>query len=472
MIFTPRPYQDLIVNAGLDCRRLNIFASVGMGKTTASYLLFDKLRLFGEARRAVVFAPKRVALSSWPGEVHKWHESFGHLRVATAIGTPQQRLAAVQSDPDILTINYENIPWLIEVLGDQWPYDTVFADESTALSSHRVSLQTSKLGAEYLRGQGGKRAALLAKTAITRVHNWYNLTGSFATRGLHNAWGQQFFIDQGKRLGRSFSAFEQRWFRHSIPGNLQSPLEPMPWAEEQIREALRDCSITVDARDWFPLEDVIERQVMVELPKKAREAYDEMSRELYTDLLANDVEALNGAGKANKCRQIASGTVFYGEHGEWQAVHDEKLDALKSIVQEANGENILVSYQFVPERERILKAFSKARFLDKNPQTISDWNAGKIPILVLHPASAGHGLNLQDGGRILVDFTTGWDAEQDEQVIGRIGPTRQAQSGYKRSVFRYRIVARNTIEEQVIQRLRTRVSVQEALMQAMKRLAL
>lgn len=471
MRYSPRPYQDLIANAGLDCRRLNIFASVGVGKTSASYLLFDKLRMFGEAKRAVVFAPKRVALSAWTAERDKWFETFGHLKVVAAIGTPAQRLAALHSGADITTINYENIPWLIETLGDQWPFDTVFADESTRLASHRVSLQTSKLGNEFMKGQGGKRANLLAKTAITRVRNWYNLTGSPAAGGLHNLWGQQFFLDQGKRLGRSFTSFEQRWFKHSIPGDIHSALEAMPWAEQQIRDAIADCSITIDARDWFPIEDVVERHVEVDLPPKARAAYKEMAQELYTDLLANDVEALNGAGKANKCRQIASGQVYF-EDGKWQEVHDEKLEALRSIVSETNGENLLVAYQFVPEKERILKAFPKARFLDQNPRTIDEWNAGKIPMLVCHPASAGHGLSLQDGGRILVDFSTGWNLEEDEQVIGRIGPTRQLQSGYNRSVFRYRIVAHNTIEDMaIIPRLKTKASVQESLLNALKRLA-
>lgn len=474
MHFVPRPYQDIIANAGLETRRLNVFASVGVGKTGASYMLFDKLRMLGLAKRALVLGPKRVALSAWPAERSKWIDTFGHLKVAVAIGTPEERMRALLSDCDLMTMNYENIEWLIDACGGRLPFDTVFADESRKLAGHRISLQTSKLGNEFMRGQGSKRAGALAKLAFGgEVTNWFNLTGTPTPNGLQDLWGQMFFIDRGKRLGHSFTAFEQRWFRSiKTQDGVTIGMEPHPWAEQQIKDAIKDVCITIDARDWFPIEEPIERHLLVDLPPKARKAYREMEREMFTDLLEHDVEALNGGGKANKCRQIASGSVFYDKEGQWQHVHDEKLEALRSLVSETMGENLLVAYQFTPERDAILKAFPKARFLDANPQTLVDWNAGKIPMLVCHPASAGHGLSLQDGGRTLVDYSTGWDLELDEQVLGRIGPTRQLQSGYKRSVFRYRIVAKDTIEDRVvIPRLKTKASVQDSLLAAMKRLA-
>ena len=471
MIYTPRQYQRLIENFALNRRRGNIFASPGMGKTSAAYSIFDAKRMMGEASRALVLAPKRVALSAWPRERDKWAESFGHLKVAAAIGTPDQRLAALRSTPDILSINYENVEWLIDQYGDEWPFDTVFADESTRLKGLRVSLQVSKNGKEFINGQGSSRAKALAEVAHKRVRNWYNMTGSPAPNGVVDVWGQQWFVDGGRRLGSSFTAFSQRWFR-SVPGaDGYSQIEPLPNAQREIEQLLAESSIVVEAKDWFPLEDVIEREIFIDLPPKARKIYNDMEKKLFAEVEQHEVEVFSQGSKAQKCLQIASGTLIHDtDTRAWVKVHDEKLDALQSIVEETNGEPLLVAYQHKSDLERILKAFPKARYLDTNPKTEDDWNACKIPFLVCHPASAGHGLSLQHGGRILVDYASGFNLENDEQVIERLGPTRQYQSGYKRSVFRYRIVARDTIEEHsVLPRLRFKMSVQDALKNAMKK---
>lgn len=469
-IFTPRPYQQLIRSFALDHQRCNVFASPGLGKTSASYDIFESLRLVGQAKRALVLAPKRVAQSAWPEERTKWSESFGHLRVAAAIGTPDQRLAALRSDPDILTINYDNIDWLTEQYGDAWPFDTVFADESTRLKGLRVSLQTSKTGKEFINGQGSSRAKALSKIAHTKVRNWYNLTGSPAPNGVQDVWGQQWFIDGGRRLGNSFTAFTHRWFRAVPGGDGYSQIEPLAHAQGEIERLLAETSITVDARDWFPIEEVIERNVYIDLPAAARKHYREMERELFTEVEQHEVEVFNAGSKAQKCLQIANGTLIHDTDSRaWVKVHDEKLEALKSIKEETNGENLLVAYQYKADLERILKAFPKARHLDANPRTLTEWNDCKIGMLVCHPASAGHGLSLQHGGRILVDYSSGYNLEFDEQVIERLGPTRQLQSGYNRSVFRYRIVARDTVEEHsVLPRLKLKMSVQDSLKNAMK----
>lgn len=482
--FVPRPYQRLIENFALNNPRANIFASPGMGKTGAGYSIFDGLRMMGEANRALVLAPKRVALSAWPREQQKWAESFGHLKVAAAIGTPDQRLAALRSKPDMLFINYDNIDWLVEQYKDQWPFDTVFADESTRLKGLRVSIQHGKRkdgseGKEHIRGQGSSRAKALAEFAHRKVRHWYNMTGSPAPNGIVDLWGQQWFIDGGYRLGNSFTAFTNRWFRALPGGDGYSQIEPLPYAQKEIEALMAQCSITVDAKDWFPLEDVIERNVYVDLPPKARKIYRDMEKELFAEIEALErsgrgerveVEAFDAGSRMNKCLQIAHGAVFHDtETKAWVEVHDEKIEALRSLVEETNGESLLVTYQYKPDLQRILKAFPKARFLDTNPKTEDDWNQGKIRMLVCHPASAGHGLSLQDGGRILVDFASGWNLEFDEQVIERIGPTRQYQSGHKRSVFRYRIVARDTVEEHsVLPRLKKKMSVQDSLKNAMK----
>jgi len=468
--FHPRPYQRLIEGFALNHERCNVFASPGMGKTSAAFSVFDTLRMLGEAKRALVLAPKRVAQSAWPEERVKWAESFGHLKVAAAIGTPAQRLAALQSKPDILTINYDNIEWLMEQYGEEWPFDMVIADESTRLKGLRISIQTSKTGKQFIAGQGASRAKALAKVAHSKVRRWVNLTGSPAPNGVVDVWGQQWFVDAGARLGSSFSAFSNRWFRAVPGGDGYSQIEPLPYAQREIEALLAQTSITVEAKDWFPLEDVIERNVYVDLSGKALDAYKDMEKKLFVELDDGiEVEAFNAGSKAQKCLQIASGTLIHDDQRNWAEVHNEKIEALKSLVEETNGENLLVAYQFRADLARILKAFPKARALDANPRTLTEWNEGKIRMLVCHPASAGHGLSLQHGGRILVDFSSGFNLEYDEQVIERLGPTRQMQSGYNRSVFRYRIVARDTIEHlSVLPRLKHKMSVQDSIKAAMK----
>lgn len=470
MNFTPREYQKLIVDFVLRNLRCNVWASMGTGKTGATLCAFDTMRMFGEAKHALVIAPKRVARSTWPNEVVKW-DDFKHLRIAACVGTPAQRIAALRSKPDVLTINYDNLEWLVSILGDAWYFDTVFADEATRLKGLRISVQTSKLGNEFTRGQGSVRAKALAKVAHTKVRRWVNLTGSPAPNGLQDVWGQMWFVDAGKRLGNSFTAFEQRYFTNVQNGDGYSMLVPMKSSDALIKKQIADVCITVDAKDWFDIKAPIERHIKIDLPPKARQAYIDMERELFAELESgSEVEAFNAGSRAQKCLQIANGSVYTDtETRTWETLHDEKLDALRSIVEETNGEPILCRYTHIPDRERILKAFPRARFLDDKPSTEDEWNQGRIPMLVCHAASAGHGLNLQHGGRILVDYSTDYNLEQDEQIIERVGPTRQIQSGYDRAVYRYRIIAADTIEEHsCLPRIKTKASVQDSLKDAMK----
>lgn len=478
MKFNPRLYQHLIRDFALDNPRCNVFAGMGLGKSGASIDTFETLRMFGEAKHLLVLGPKRVAKNTWPREVEKWKGSFGHLSVATMVGTEAERLAGARAKADITTIHYDMLPWLVEKAGSQWYWDMVVADESTRLKGLRVSLQHGRKkdgsqGKEHLRGQGSSRAAALAQVAHKYVRRWVNLTGSPAPNGIVDLWGQMWFIDGGRRLGNSFTAYSDRFFR-SVPGSEgYSRIEPMPFSQKIIEDLIRDCCITVDAKDWFDIKAPIERTVTIQLPPAARRQYDQMQKELFTQVLANgvnqEVEAFNAGSKSNKCLQIASGNVYYDDKGAWASVHDEKIEALRSIVEETNGEPLLVRYCYRPELERIMKAFPKAKFFDDKRATEDAWNRGEYPMLVTHAASAGHGSNLQDGGRILVDYSSGWNLEEDEQIIERIGPTRQLQSGHDRAVFRYRIVAEGTIEETaVLPRIKQKMSIQDALKNAMK----
>lgn len=477
-VFIPRPYQHLLKNFALDLPRCNLFSSPGTGKTGATYELVASLMLFNDIKRTLVLAPKRVAVSTWPQERGKWMESFGHLSVAAAVGTVDERLAALRSTPDILCINYEQIHWLIEQYGgDTWPFDMVVADESTRLKGLRISIQHGRrkdgtLGKEFIAGQGGARAKALGHVAHKYVRRWVNLTGSPAPNGLIDTWGQQWFVDGGKALGHTFDAFSKRWF-HPAWGSTkeQQRLEILPFADKAIHEAMAPTSMTIDARDWFDIDEPIERHIFVDLPPRARKHYNEMQKELFTWIEEHPVEAFNAGTKSQKCLQIASGAVIVDDKRTVEVVHDEKLEALRSIVEETGGTPLLVAYQWRADLARILKAFPKARSLEKNSQqTEQDFRDGKIPMLVVHPKSAGHGLDLQHSCWTMVDYSSGWNLEEDEQVIERIGPTRQAQLGRKVAVFRYRIIARDTIEQTaVLPALKNKTTAQDALKLAMKK---
>lgn len=467
MIFSPRPYQKLMGDFALEHPRCNLWAGMGMGKTSESIAIFDALRLFGEAKRCIVFAPKRVALGTWLAEIDKWRETFGHLKIAAAIGTQEQRIAALKSGADIITINYDNIEWLIDTVGELWPWDMVIADEATRLKGLRIALLTSSKGNEFTRGQGSVRAKALAKVAHTKVRRWINLTGSPAPNGIVDLWGQNYFIDPSA-LGSSFTAFKDRWFRTRPDNRGGMTVEPLPFAKKQIEERLRPFTLTIDPKDWFDVKEIIERPVYVDLPAKARRIYDEVQDQLFSEIEKGTfVEAFDATGTLNKCLQIGNGFAFT-EKGVWSHIHDEKIEALRSIVEETSGVPLLVVYQYIPDKERILKAFPKARTLDAK-YAEADFQQGKIPMLVVHPASAGHGLNLQQSCYICVDFSTGFNLEYDEQVVERVGPVRQIQSGFDRNVFRYRICARDTVEEHsAIPRIKTKASVQDSLKDAMK----
>lgn len=228
-------------------------------------------------------------------------------------------------------------------------------------------------------------------------------------------------------------------------------------------------TISLDAADWFDIKEPIHNVIRVDMPPKARQQYREMEKEMFLELNGEGIEAPNAAAKTVKCLQIASGAVYTDDAGSWSELHDAKLQALDSILTEAAGAPVLVAYHWKHDLERLRKAFPKGRHLDQHPQTLRDWNAGKIPVLFAHPASAGHGLNMQDGGNILVFFSHWWDLEQYQQIIERIGPTRQIQAGHDRPVFIHHIIATGTMDEMVMERRNSKRTVQDILLDAMKK---
>lgn len=456
MIFKPREYQKLIVDHQLNLKRGNVFAGMGMGKTSATLDTLNLKYTFGiDTEPTLVLAPLRVAQSTWPDEVKKW--GFNNIEIQPVIGSAVERCIALKNrNANVFTMNYENLPWLVETLGDCWKFRRVIADESTRLKNFR------------LRG-GGVRAASLRGVAFKKIREWQNLTGTPAPNGLIDLWGQNWFVDGGEHLGRTIGAFTERWFNRIPIGSFGYKLEAREHAQNEIQNILKETSITLEAKDWFDIKEPIQIPVYVDLPPKAKKIYKELEKEMFTVIDDNEIEAFNAAAKTIKCLQLANGAIYTDEQGNWSEVHDVKIQALDSIISEASGMPVLVAYHFKSDLARLLKAFPKGRELDQNPQTLTDWNSGKIPVLFAHPASAGHGLNLQDGGNIIVFFGHWWDLEQYLQIIERIGPTRQAQAGYDRPVFIYEIITRGTVDELVIERKTTKRKVQDILLDELKR---
>jgi SNF2 family DNA or RNA helicase len=456
--FTPREYQHAIIEQVLDLPRCAIWAGMGMGKSVGTLTALDILELT-EPGPALVLAPLRVATSTWPDEAQKWAH-LSNVEVSAVVGTPEERRAALKRPATIYTTNYENLPWLVEHFGNKWPFRKVVADESTKLKSFRLK-------------QGGKRAHELARVAHCKVDRFIELTGTPSPNGLVDLWGQAWFLDQGVRLGRSFEAFKSRWFQSIQVGTDRHAvrLDPLPFAQEQIEDRLRDLCLALNARDYFDISEPIVNVIRVELPAKARRMYRDMEREMFLALdCGTEVEAFNAASKTMKCLQLANGAIYTDDTcSTFAEVHDAKLQALEDVIEEAAGMPVLVAYHFKSDLARLQRTFPKGRALDKNPQTIRDWNAGKIPVLFAHPASAGHGLNLQDGGNILAFFGHNWNLEEFQQIIERIGPTRQAQAGHDRPVFIYHIVAADTVDELVMARRESKREVQDLLLEAMKR---
>jgi len=455
--FTPRPYQHSIIAHIVDTPRCAIWAGMGLGKTVSTLTAIDIINLV-EPGPTLVLAPLRVASSTWPDEVAKW-QHLSDLTISPIVGDASSRRKALATKADVYTINYENLPWLVEQCGETWPFAKIVADESTKLKGFRLR-------------QGGMRARELARVAHSKASRFIQLTGTPSPNGLQDLWGQFWFLDRGSRLGRSFSAFEARWFQKIQVGEDRHAVQtkPLAFAQSQIEDAVRDLCISLDAKDHFEIDEPIVNVIRVDMPAKARAQYKEMEKEMFIELECGaQIEALNAASKTIKCLQIANGAIYTDDtRTNFTEIHNEKIKALESIIEEAAGMPILVAYHFKHDLARLQKAFPKGRALDSDPNTIRDWNAGKTPLLFAHPASAGHGLNLQDGGNILAFFGHWWNLEEYQQIIERIGPARQAQSGYNRPVFIHHIVTKGTMDEMVMLRRDSKREVQDLLLEAMK----
>lgn len=447
MLWTPRPYQPITRDFIIDTPRCNIWLDMGMGKTVSALTALDILWLAGSRFwPALVIAPKRVARDTWAPEAEKW-DHLKHLRVSAIIGDRKTRCAAALRKADVYTINYENIPWLVEFFQGQkrWPFKIVIADESRKLAGFRLR-------------HGGIRAAALSRVAKL-TGRWVNMTGTPAPEGLKDLWGPQWFVDFGGAIGRSHTSFAERWFRKTEFG-----IEALAHAQEEVMEKLAPTTLSLRAKDWFDdYYDPTPKPVYFDLTGKARQIYEDMEIEMFAEIDSiTEVEAMNSGSKYGKCSQIASGAIYTDEHGNWKEIHDQKLHCLADIFDELCGDPLLVVYHFKHDLARLRKKFPFLRVYDTK-QDEEDWNAGKLKGMLIHAASAGHGLNFQDGGCNIAFFSQVPSLELRQQVIERLGPIRQIQSGHPRPVLVWDIIARNTVNEVDYARAASKASTQDAI---------
>jgi SNF2 family DNA or RNA helicase len=467
MKFNPHPYQKIAMDYLVDHPRCGLFAGMGLGKTAATLSALDCINMV-EPGPTLILAPLRVAQSVWPDEVKKWGFDF---KVSKMIGNAQERKEAFHTNADIYTMNYENLPWLLDLCFElkRWPFTKIVADESTRLKSFRLLGRQKENNSPEIKnikkgGAHGSRARALGKVAFhPKVTRFIELTGTPSPNGLIDLWGEMWFLDKGQRLGRTRGAFLERWFTKA---DMYAPWLPKAHAQQEIGELIKSICLSIKAEDWFKLEDTIIVDVPVTLPATCMALYKKFEKEMYMEIEGKEIEAMNAAAKTIKCLQLSNGAVYTDENGSWTEVHSAKLDALESIIEEANGAPVLVAYHFKSDLARLKKRFVFGKELDKNPSTIEKWNKGEIPLLFAHPASAGHGLNLADGGNIIAMFGHWWDLEQYQQIIERIGPVRQLQAGHPRPVFIYNIRTEGTIDGLVIKRRTDKRRVQDLLLEA------
>lgn len=430
-----------------------VWAAMGSGKTGATLTALDHLELIDpDPKPSLIIAPKLVARDTWRNELEKW-DHLSNKRLVPIVGTEAQCSRALRdSGADLYSVNWERLPWLVNKLGKQWPFGTIVADEITKAKGFRLR-------------QGATRAKELAKVAYLS-RRFIGLTGTPAPNGYKDLWGQLWFMDRGERLGRTFTAFDERWFSHGYDRSV----ELMPFAKEQIDERLADLCLTVDPRDYIDIADPIISKLYVPMEGTARALYEEMQRKLFIELASGtEVEAFNAASKSSKCSQLANGFVFT-DNPKFEETHDGKLDMLERVFDEANGMPVIVSYEFVPDLIRIKKRFPWIKTPDELGDNLErEWNSGRHRGLVAHPAQLGHGLSLQDAGNILCFYGTGWNLEHHDQMIERIGPMRQFQAGHDRAVFVYYILTENTLDDVKFERHATKRSTQDLLLEAMKR---
>nr|DAH23771.1 MAG TPA: Chromatin remodeling complex ATPase [Caudoviricetes sp.] len=416
---------------------------MGLGKTSVTLTAISDMIGF-DISKVLVIAPLRVAQTVWDAEAEKWdHTQF--LRFSKILGTAKQRRDALLADADVYVINRENIPWLVTECGKRWPFDMVVIDELSSFKSR---------SAERF------KALKKVRPCIERI---VGLTGTPAPNGLLDLWPQMYLMDQGNALGKTLSVYRDTYFKPGKRnGNVIFEWKLLPGAEDAIYKRLAGLVVSMKTRDYLKMPERIDNVISIELPPDAKNAYRQMEREMVLPLKNTEITAFNAASVCNKLLQLSGGSV-YDENGVYHEIHREKLDALHDVIEAANGNPVLCYYGFRHEAARIMQEFPQARMIGKGENDVRDWNAGKIPLLLCHPDSAGHGLNLQTGGHILVWYDLTWSLEKYQQANARLH-----RQGQKSAVVIHHIVAKGTVDERVMRILAQKDLRQDALMEAVK----
>ena len=438
-----------------------IILDCGLGKTAVTLtaildLMFDRF----EVGKTLVIAPLRVARLVWPQERLAWdHASF--LRMSVMVGDAKQRAAALRLPADVYVINRENVKWLTDYLEKHnmpWPFDMVVIDELSGFKNHECRRW---------------RALRKVRPYIRRI---VGLTGTPASNGLLDLWAETFLIDKGERFGRFITRYRETYFKpagmNPYTGVVYNYV-PKPGAEEQIYAKLADISVSMKAKDYLRMPECLTVEHKVEMDPEEKKLYDRMKEEMLLELAASSkderaeapqsivIDAQNAAALSNKLLQMANGAV-YTDDREVAPIHTRKLDALEDLIEQANGQSVLIAYWFQHDRDRIQSRFPESRVLQTD-RDITDWNAGRIPIALISPASAGHGLNIQQGGHILIWFSMVWSLELYQQTNARLW-----RQGQKEVVTIHHLVTKDTIDEQVLSALKRKDVTQQNLINAVK----
>ena len=443
MKYSPHNYQIYSTNFILNNPISAIFLECGLGKSVISLTAINDLMLdYFDVSRTLVIAPLRVANSTWPDEIKKW-DHLKHLNYSVVIGSEKERLDALGKPAHIYLINRENVDWLITKSGISWKFDMVVIDELSSFKSYQA-----------------KRFKSLLKVR-PKLKRIVGLTGTPSSNGLMDLWAEFRLLDMGERLGRYITYYRQNFF---IPDKRNQQMifsyKPKDGAEKKIYSLISDITISMKSKDFLKMPECVMNEVIVTLSDKEQKLYDSLKQDMVLSLEENEIDAINAAALSNKLLQMSNGAV-YNDDKESLHIHDRKLDALEDLIEGTNGKPVLVAYWFKHDLEKIKDRFDVREI--KSAKDISDWNEGKIPVALIHPASAGHGLNLQAGGSTLIWFGLTWSLELYQQTNARL--YRQGQDS---TVVIHHILTKGTIDEDVMKALKAKEKIQDALIDSVK----
>ena len=434
-------YQDRGVEFIVNTKKCALWLDMGLGKTLTSLTAIVDLLDSFDVTKVLVIAPLRVANTTWHKELENW-EHTKHLTYSIVTGSDKKRRAALYKSADVYIINRENIKWLVELYGDKWPFDMVVIDESSSFKS----------------SQSQRWKAL--RKIMPYVDRLVELTGTPTSNGLLDLFAQIYLLDIGQRLGRTMTAYKSRFFESDYMGFKYTPRDG---SKDVIYKLIEDVVMTMRAEDYLELPARMDITIPVQISAKLKAQYDELENEFMAEIEDVSVAVFNAAALANKLLQFCNGAVYVDEHKNWVELHKEKLDTLSDIVEDNQGENILVAYNYKTDLERLVKRFPDAVVMDKEGLAVQQWNDGEIKMLLAHPASAGHGLNLQAGGNIIVWFGLNWSLELYQQFNGRLH--RQGQT---KPVKIIHLVVEGCIDEKVITAIGDKAETQNDLLEALK----